>query len=317
MNQTPNEPTPTPSVGPSRYVAPNGRMDAWSAVAVRWLTDHGISLFGSRVLAVRGRKSGELRTVPVNLLELDGQRYLVAPRGNTQWVRNARAAGGGQLRLGSAHRGRASSSSCPPTSGCRCCGSTSPGGAGRSAGSSRACPRSPPTPRSPRSRRGSRSSTSARPRDPNRVLERLPATRPYPTHGKWLGSARERRTGAPGRPRPRRGAHPRLPREPQRALAPVGRRPHAAPGRGRRRRVAARGAAALVAPGVLRRRGPQGGRDRRHGRLGTRASSRCSGPSPTCRCRWSADSTGRCAPAAWAWSPLPTSWCAATTSPSP
>ena len=101
MNQTPNEPTPTPSVGPSRYVAPNGRMDAWSAVAVRWLTEHGISLFGSRVLAVRGRKSGELRTVPVNLLELDGQRYLVAPRGNTQWVRNARAAGGGQLRLGS------------------------------------------------------------------------------------------------------------------------------------------------------------------------------------------------------------------------
>ena len=76
-------------------------MDAWSAVAVRWLTDHGISLFGSRVLAVRGRKSGELRSVPVNLLELDGERYLVAPRGNTQWVRNARAAGGGQLRLGS------------------------------------------------------------------------------------------------------------------------------------------------------------------------------------------------------------------------
>ena len=37
---------------------------------------------------------------PVNLLELDGERYLVAPRGNTQWVRNARAAGGGQLRLG-------------------------------------------------------------------------------------------------------------------------------------------------------------------------------------------------------------------------
>ena len=100
MNQTPNEPTPTPSAGPSRYVAPNGRMDAWSAVAVRWLTDHGISLFGSRVLAVRGRKSGELRSVPVNLLELDGERYLVAPRGNTQWVRNARAAGVGELQLG-------------------------------------------------------------------------------------------------------------------------------------------------------------------------------------------------------------------------
>ena len=75
-------------------------MDAWSAAAVRWLTDHGISLMGSRVLAVRGRTSGEPRSNPVNLLELDGERYLVAPRGNTQWVRNARAAGSGQLRLG-------------------------------------------------------------------------------------------------------------------------------------------------------------------------------------------------------------------------
>ena len=75
-------------------------MDAWSAAVVRWLTDHGISLLGSRVLTVRGRKSGEPRSTPVNLLELDGERYLVAPRGNTQWVRNARAAGTAQLRLG-------------------------------------------------------------------------------------------------------------------------------------------------------------------------------------------------------------------------
>jgi deazaflavin-dependent oxidoreductase (nitroreductase family) len=49
-------------------------------------------------LAVRGRTSGEWRTVPVNVLELDGHRYLVAPRGDTQWVRNLRAAGGGELR---------------------------------------------------------------------------------------------------------------------------------------------------------------------------------------------------------------------------
>ena len=93
----PNEQTP---VDPTRYIAPGGRMDAWSATAVRWLTDHGISLMGSRVLTVRGRTSGEPRSNPVNLLELDGERYLVAPRGNTQWVRNARAAGTGQLRLG-------------------------------------------------------------------------------------------------------------------------------------------------------------------------------------------------------------------------
>jgi deazaflavin-dependent oxidoreductase (nitroreductase family) len=54
-------------------------------------------------LAVRGRRSGEWRTVPVNVLELDGQRYLVAPRGDTQWARNLRATGRGELR----GRGRA------------------------------------------------------------------------------------------------------------------------------------------------------------------------------------------------------------------
>jgi deazaflavin-dependent oxidoreductase (nitroreductase family) len=49
-------------------------------------------------LAVRGRKTGEWHAVPVNVLEVDGQRYLVAPRGNTHWVRNLRAAGVGELR---------------------------------------------------------------------------------------------------------------------------------------------------------------------------------------------------------------------------
>jgi len=61
----------------------------------------GISIMGSRVLAVRGRKSGEWRTVPVNLLDVDGVRYLVAPRGETEWVRNLRASGTGELRLAS------------------------------------------------------------------------------------------------------------------------------------------------------------------------------------------------------------------------
>jgi deazaflavin-dependent oxidoreductase (nitroreductase family) len=64
------------------------------------LTRAGLSVWGSRILAVRGRTSGEWRTVPVNLLSLDGQRYLVAPRGTTQWVRNLRVAGGGELRVG-------------------------------------------------------------------------------------------------------------------------------------------------------------------------------------------------------------------------
>ncbi len=60
----------------------------------------GISLAGSRVLEVKGRKSGEWRRTPVNLLEFEGDRYLVAPRGHTQWVRNMRVSGGGRLLLG-------------------------------------------------------------------------------------------------------------------------------------------------------------------------------------------------------------------------
>lgn len=68
--------------------------------AVAALTRLGLSVWGSRVLLVRGRSSGVLRATPVNLLTLDGTRYLVAPRGETQWVRNLRAAGEGTLRLG-------------------------------------------------------------------------------------------------------------------------------------------------------------------------------------------------------------------------
>lgn len=49
-------------------------------------------------LAVRGRRSGEWRTVPVNVLEVEDRRYLVAIRGETEWVRNLRAAGAGELR---------------------------------------------------------------------------------------------------------------------------------------------------------------------------------------------------------------------------
>jgi deazaflavin-dependent oxidoreductase (nitroreductase family) len=61
----------------------------------------GISMAGSRSLTVRGRKSGEPRTTPVNPLEVDGVTYLVSPRGATQWVRNLRAVGEGRLRHGS------------------------------------------------------------------------------------------------------------------------------------------------------------------------------------------------------------------------
>src|SRR4051812_78590 len=67
---------------------------------VALLTRMGVSVAGSRVLEVRGRKSGEPRRTPVNLLTVDGARYLVAPRGHTQWVRNLRARGDGRLLVG-------------------------------------------------------------------------------------------------------------------------------------------------------------------------------------------------------------------------
>ena len=61
---------------------------------VAGLTAAGLSVRGSRVLEVRGRKTGQLRRVPVNLLQHNGELYLVAPRGETEWVRNVRADGG-------------------------------------------------------------------------------------------------------------------------------------------------------------------------------------------------------------------------------
>jgi deazaflavin-dependent oxidoreductase (nitroreductase family) len=64
------------------------------------LTRMGLSVYGSRVLEVRGRKSGEWRRTPVNLLRFDGGDYLVSPRGHTQWVKNLRASGSGRLRIG-------------------------------------------------------------------------------------------------------------------------------------------------------------------------------------------------------------------------
>jgi deazaflavin-dependent oxidoreductase (nitroreductase family) len=52
------------------------------------------------LLEVRGRKSGKIYSTPIDLLELNGRRYLVAPRGRTQWVRNAEVAGEVTLKKG-------------------------------------------------------------------------------------------------------------------------------------------------------------------------------------------------------------------------
>ena len=79
--------------------AAEGSMRVFNRIVAR-LTKLGLSLMGSRVLSVQGRKSGEWRSTPVNLLVIDGQRYLVAPRGHTQWVKNLRVSGEGRLQLG-------------------------------------------------------------------------------------------------------------------------------------------------------------------------------------------------------------------------
>lgn len=105
---------PTPTIQPSatgtttetgatpaqadRYLAPDWfTRRVLNPVVVR-LVRAGLNLRGARELHVRGRHSGEWRTVPVNPLELDGRTYLVSPRGHTQWSRNLRAAGQGRLR---------------------------------------------------------------------------------------------------------------------------------------------------------------------------------------------------------------------------
>lgn len=87
-------------MGNDRYVQPGWFTRNIFNRLVSIATNAGLSIWGSRVLQVRGRKSGQIREVPVNLLNFDGGRYLVAPRGVTQWVRNLRAAQEGTLRLG-------------------------------------------------------------------------------------------------------------------------------------------------------------------------------------------------------------------------
>ena len=110
MSTTPTTPStfPTPGTDPSTDAVANGMVDRATAHYKQpdWLTRHvfnkllkgltrmGVSVRGSRVLEHRGRTTGKLHHTPVNLLTMEGTQYLVAPRGETQWVRNVRHAGG-------------------------------------------------------------------------------------------------------------------------------------------------------------------------------------------------------------------------------
>jgi len=68
--------------------------------AVGFLVGLGVGFRHNHLLQVRGRKSGKLYATPVDVLTLHGRQYLIAPRGNTQWVRNALAAGRVTLKKG-------------------------------------------------------------------------------------------------------------------------------------------------------------------------------------------------------------------------
>jgi deazaflavin-dependent oxidoreductase (nitroreductase family) len=89
--------------GDERFIRPTA-MDAVFNRVIGFLTRIGVPLAGSRLIAVRGRASGEWRTTPVNPLRVGAAQYLVAPRGQAQWVKNLRVAGEGELRV----RGKAS-----------------------------------------------------------------------------------------------------------------------------------------------------------------------------------------------------------------
>ena len=99
-NQPDNPPDNTPGNRPDHYRRPSWFTRNVFNRMVAGATRAGLSVWGSRILQVRGRKTGQLRETPVNVLTYQDQRYLVAPRGVTQWVRNLRETGEGTLRLG-------------------------------------------------------------------------------------------------------------------------------------------------------------------------------------------------------------------------
>src|SRR5215470_12128979 len=55
------------------------------------LVGAGLGLGHNYLLQVSGRRTGRIYSTPVNILDYEGRRFLVAPRGETQWVRNARS----------------------------------------------------------------------------------------------------------------------------------------------------------------------------------------------------------------------------------
>jgi deazaflavin-dependent oxidoreductase (nitroreductase family) len=96
---------PTPTGEPeTHYQRPDWFTRNVLTPFLNFLMRLGISVWGSRVLEHQGRRSGKRYRTPVNLLSVDGHEYLVAARGETEWVRNVRAAGGDLVLILGRHR---------------------------------------------------------------------------------------------------------------------------------------------------------------------------------------------------------------------
>ncbi|MFI2412540.1 nitroreductase family deazaflavin-dependent oxidoreductase [Streptomyces sp. NPDC018947] len=99
-SSTPSPAPSAPSTGTSPYYLKGSPLNVRLNRVVGWLARHGVSIAGTAELSVVGRKSGRPQRIPVNPHTHAGERYLVSARGHSQWVRNMRAAGGGELRVG-------------------------------------------------------------------------------------------------------------------------------------------------------------------------------------------------------------------------
>lgn len=86
------------------YVKPSAPMRILVNSFIATLVKLGRSPQGAQLLTVKGRKTGKLMTTPVNPMIFYGAEYLVAPRGDTHWTRNLRAAGNAELRTGKKRR---------------------------------------------------------------------------------------------------------------------------------------------------------------------------------------------------------------------
>ncbi|MER7200041.1 deazaflavin-dependent nitroreductase [Streptomyces sp. CB01635] len=96
---TANAQSGSPS-SPSPYYLKGSRLNVRLNGVIGWLARHGVSLMGSAELSVRGRKSGQMQRIPVNPHTYKDAQYIVSARGHSQWVRNMRVAGAGELRVG-------------------------------------------------------------------------------------------------------------------------------------------------------------------------------------------------------------------------